>query len=212
MGRMTASHSVVGALAMTLASLSYDFADDELAYLALTSRAGLPVRDRVAWRLQQELGQDYVVAREWRRADVAVLVGEAPVLQVEARAMHAFDLLDPRSRAEHLAALVSGGIRMAATDPDSSAYLLALVVNVDGRVPEHLRTHVVKHSDRIAASLDSEGAAAGAVATRARKLWEAELGRLGWPSTRFTIGGGSMWGLAVELDAHLVGPLPPAAG
>ncbi|RYB93831.1 hypothetical protein EUA93_05325 [Nocardioides oleivorans] len=205
---MTASPSVVGALAMTLASLSYDFATDELAHLVLTSGADHPVPDRIAWRLQQELGEEYVVARAWRRADIAVLVGESPVLQVGARAMHACDLLGTASRADHLAGLTADGIRMAAAAPDSSAYLLALVTHVDGPVPHHLR-EVVRHADGIAAALEQEGTA-DAVGARARKLWEAELGRFGWPSTRFTIGAGSRWGLAVELDAYLIGPLPQA--
>ncbi|WP_139306530.1 hypothetical protein [Nocardioides exalbidus] len=204
---MTASPSVVGALAMTLASLSYDFADDELAYLALTGDAFRPVRDRIAWRLQQELGEEYVVARTWRRSDIAVLTGATPVLQVEARAMAALDLLDTVTRADHLAALTADGLRMAAVAPESSAYLLALVTHVDGPVPGHLHD-VVEQSDLIASATPG----AEPVAATARKLWEAEVGRLAWPCTRFAIGAGSRWGLAVELDAHLVGPLPQVVG
>lgn len=205
---MAASPSVVGALATTLASLSADFDADELAYLALTGTAGQPVRDRLAWRLQQELGEAHVVARGWRRADIAVLAGETPVLQVEAKAMYAFDLLGATSRTGHLAELVANGLKMSALAPEGSACLLALVTHVDGTVPEHLREHVVKHAAGIRAALDREGSAE-AVAARARKTWEAEIARLGWPSARFTLGGGSMWGLGVEVDAYLVGPLPP---
>lgn len=206
MGDMTASPSVVSALAMTLASLSYDFADDELAYLTLTSRGGVPVRDRISWRLQQELDETYVVARGWRRADIAVLARDTPVLQVATRALPAPDVLDPGARAEHVAALVADGLRMTSVAPDSSAYLLALMTHVDGTVPDHLAEHVVKHAvDTVSAGDDDTS-----VADRARKLWEAELGRFGWPSTRFTVGGGSLWGLAVEMDAYLIGPLPQA--
>lgn len=204
---MTASPTVVGALAMTLASVSHDFADDELAYLALTSKAELPVRDRIAWRLQQELGEAYVVAREWRRADIAVLDGATAVLQVEAKAMYAFDVLSTASRAKYVARLAADGLKMAAVAPDSSAYLLALITHVDGTIPPHLRKHVVKYSGGISASLAREGSG-DAVATSARRLWEADMGRFGWPSTRFSLGRGTMWGLSVELDAYLVGPLP----
>ncbi|MFC7493637.1 MULTISPECIES: hypothetical protein [unclassified Nocardioides] len=201
--------SVVSALAMTLASLSSDFAENELAYLALTSKAELPVRDRIAWRLQHELNDSYVVSREWRRADIAVLAGETPVLQVEAKAMYAFDVLNAKSRAKNLAKLTADGLKMAALAPDSAAYLLALITHVDGSVPLHLRRHVVKHSGGIVASLTKEGTA-GAVGARARQLWEADLARFTSPSTRFGIAGGTMWGLTVELDAYLIGPLSKA--
>jgi hypothetical protein len=203
---MTAIPTVVSALAMTLASLSSDFAENELAYLALTSKAELPVRDRIAWRLQHELSDSYVVAREWRRADIAVLAGETPVLQVEAKAMYAFDILSAKSRAKYLAKLTADGLKMAAVAPDSAAYLLALVTHVDGSIAPHLRRHVVKYSGGILASLRRE-VTADAVGIRARQLWEADLAGFTAPSTRFNIAGGTMWGLKVELDAYLVGPL-----
>jgi hypothetical protein len=206
---MTANSKVVSALAMTLASLSSDFAENELAYLALTSKAELPVRDRIAWRLQQELSDSYVVAREWRRADIAVLAGETPILQVEAKAMYAFDVLSAKSRAKYLAKLTADGLRMAALAPGSAPYLLALITHIDGSVAPHLTRHVVKYSGGVIAALAKEGTAE-AVGTKARQLWEADLARFTSPSTRFSVAAGTIWGLTVELDAYLVGPLSKA--
>ena len=60
-------------LSAAVAGLATAFEAGELAFLAATSKPELPIRDRVAWQLSRSLGADYVVSREWRRADIAVL-------------------------------------------------------------------------------------------------------------------------------------------
>lgn len=186
------------------------FAPNELAYLALTSKAELPIRDRLAWKLQEELGEPYVVSREWRRADVAVLRGDLPLLQVEAKAMYAFDVLSAKSRAKYLAKLTSDGLKMASLAPDSDAYLLALITQVDGAMATHLRKHVVKYSSGIRSATRKNGNAA-TVMSMSRHLWEADLAQFTSPFLRATLDGGVMWGMRVEIDAYLIGPLSPIA-
>jgi len=58
--------------------LSKDDCNGALPYLLLTSKSESIVRDLLAFRLHEKFqGKNYVVAREWSRADIAVL---APVL------------------------------------------------------------------------------------------------------------------------------------
>jgi hypothetical protein len=57
-----------------LKSLHETFEAGELAYLTLTSKSEHAIRDRLTFRLQKRLqDQDLVVAREWKRVDIAVL-------------------------------------------------------------------------------------------------------------------------------------------
>lgn len=82
------------------------FEDDELAYLSLQGKNELQVRDKVAWRLQQDIDKrhhagEYIVRREWSpqtrsKVDMAVLkVDEnnqdrvAPIALIEFKA-HSF--------------------------------------------------------------------------------------------------------------------------
>ena len=67
-----------------LGSLNDGFADNELAYLSSQGKNELQVRDKIAWRLHNEVakkyGDQYVVCREWspkefdrKKVDLAVL-------------------------------------------------------------------------------------------------------------------------------------------
>ncbi len=59
--------------------LSSKFQNDELAFLALTSKIEFQLRDKIAFELQKELTDEYLVCREWKpkgsnqRIDLAVL-------------------------------------------------------------------------------------------------------------------------------------------
>ena len=71
------------------------FGAGELAFLALTSKIELPVRDRLAWSLYKELWPGSVVAREWRRIDLAILPeghADEPDALIQAKALYTFDL------------------------------------------------------------------------------------------------------------------------
>lgn len=50
--------------------------EGELAYLALTSKPEFAIRDRLAFELHKRLFPEYIVAREWKRIDMAILRNE----------------------------------------------------------------------------------------------------------------------------------------
>jgi hypothetical protein len=65
------------------------FEPDELAYLALTSKPELQVRDRFTWRL---LRSAHVAGREWKRADLVLLNEDyEPRVFLEAKAAYTAD-------------------------------------------------------------------------------------------------------------------------
>ena len=78
-------------LSKTLSDVGNTFEENELAYLALTTKIELPIRDKWAFTLHNKLQEKYTVAREWKRTDLAVLVGSIPEVLIELKAMYSFD-------------------------------------------------------------------------------------------------------------------------
>ncbi len=61
-----------------VAEIQEDFKDDELAYLAVTSKIEHPLRDRIAFALHKRLQDDFFICREWQsikgnRTDLAII-------------------------------------------------------------------------------------------------------------------------------------------
>lgn len=83
-------------LQTSLESVQTEFKPDELAYLALSSKIELPIRDRLAHVLHCKLGTNYVVAREWNRCDLAILDAKTSlaIALVELKAIHTADFFN----------------------------------------------------------------------------------------------------------------------
>lgn len=83
--------AVSNAILKHLALVPDSFAPGELAYLALTGKVELPMRDRLAWSLQTD--DEWVIAREWKRMDLALLDKSdlTPVAIVQAKLMGLLD-------------------------------------------------------------------------------------------------------------------------
>ena len=84
-------------LIKSLEQVVNEFGKDELAFLALTTKIELPVRDRWAYVLYKKLKkQGLVVSREWKRVDLAVLRETTPQALVQLKAMYTFDAINER--------------------------------------------------------------------------------------------------------------------
>ena len=82
-----------------LSNLGADFEPNELAYLALTSKVELPIRDKLAFHLHRQFNKEtnIHIAREWgmidrRRIDLAVIEDDVPSMLLEIKAMYSFDM------------------------------------------------------------------------------------------------------------------------
>ena len=89
-------------VADTMESLDQKFSQDELAYLALTSKVEVPIRDRLAYSLHHKFGEENIrVAREWtkhceiKRVDIAVIDNHVPRLLLELKSFNSFNLFRP---------------------------------------------------------------------------------------------------------------------
>lgn len=140
-------------LMAALASVEHEFGPNELAYLALTCKIELPIRDRLAFMLHRRYqGSHYLVAREWKRVDLAVLDGEAyPAYLVELKAMYTFDAAADAGRYAKMT-VADEGKAFALARADTQVYSLLLATHVHGVVPERL-FDVVKYAAGINTSV-----------------------------------------------------------
>lgn len=189
-------------LADALSGIANDFRPDELAYLATTTKVEGPFRDRLAFRLHQNYEtSELLVAREWKRIDLAVLdrLG-LPICLIELKAMYTYD------------ALVNVKFFTSATSADeikaqqhaeagTSVYSLLLVTHLAGSVlPQFIS--LVKYSGNINKAVVRYGAAA-TVLEEAIKAIDTDL------SARKVVArgradGGTAFGLAVAVHYWLV--------
>ncbi len=78
-----------------LSELAGEFSPNELAYLGLTGKVELQVRDKLAYVLHRDyLNKGFdAVAREWKLVDLALMLEEEPQVLIEAKAMYVGDFL-----------------------------------------------------------------------------------------------------------------------
>ncbi|WP_262966440.1 hypothetical protein [Methylobacter psychrophilus] len=90
-------------LTVELHELENIFNKSELSYLALTSKFEQTFRDRLAYELHKK-NPDYIVSREWKRVDLAILDAKnfAPVVLIELKAMYSFDMFTTKGPQQYL--------------------------------------------------------------------------------------------------------------
>ncbi len=76
---------------------AFDFDNDELAYLALTSKVERPIRDRWAFELYKNINPNFIVSREWLSTDLAILDNLVPRALIELKAMYSFNALNEKT-------------------------------------------------------------------------------------------------------------------
>ena len=201
--------SLRGQLVRALGDVANAFEPDELAYLALTSKPELLVRDRLAWVLMKA---GHRVAREWGRCDLAVLDGDSPAAIVELKAAHtarvewglagsggkraAFaELHDARTYFEGLIR-ADAAKALSRAWPEGEGYVVVVLYHVADPVPQALDA-VVKYGAELRRVADQREAE--------RKIGEY-LARLG-EATQVRLGAGEAFDVRCTVDAWLCGPL-----
>jgi hypothetical protein len=196
-------------LVQALEAAAHSFAPDELAYLALTSKVELPIRDRLAWVLHTAL-PGKIVAREWRRTDLAVLdsSGTVPLALIEAKALYSFDVASSAGRGTaYFPGLVSGDITKARKlsreiGQDPAVFALVFVTHPMGEPPN--LPNIIKYVSAIRGSA-RYGSPAKVRDLAAKHLGQA-LERLG-PVRNGQMDAGSAFGTPTAVDYWIVGPV-----
>ncbi len=164
-----AQRSTTDVLVRALKEVSFE--PDELAYLTLTSKPELPLRDRLAWALTKA---GHRVAREWKRTDLAIMNGKGePLALVELKAAHTCDVswggltgtesdrasFAVRHRATTYleAVLRADAAKMAVAAPGAEAFVLVAVTHLADPVPRGLDA-LVKYGRRLRIVADKRAA------------------------------------------------------
>lgn len=178
----------------------------ELAYLALTSKIEHPVRDRLAWALHCRLEpMGYVVAREWSRADLAILRDGVPEVLLEAKAFYGFNVARGMAADHEYAKKMWEDVVKAhkLAEGVADVFILALCTTPLVPVPNELGRTVKYHGGVNKALRDFESA--DVVLQGAREHVTGHLSGLG-PTDHVEAVRGTAFGIDVVVDAWIVGP------
>ncbi len=118
-------------------SVGSSFVQDELAYLALTSKPEQHFRDRIAFNLYRQLENEAVlVCREWNRIDLAVIAAadQKPIILVELKWMYSMDAWADRSD-YYQAVLLDEAKALRIAAPDTAVYTLLLATHPKANIP-----------------------------------------------------------------------------
>ena len=188
----------------SLGSITSLFRENDLAYLALTSKVENPSRDALAIKLHESLEPEgMIVAREWRSRDIAVLASNSPEGLIECKASLSFDAFGkPYPMAAVLADIDKA--RQAAV-PETEIFVLLFVTHPGVAVESYLR-EVVKYSDGINRAIERQGSANavrdGAKSRYSEAFSSAEFGLV----TTGEIAAGESFGIPVTIDYWLASP------
>jgi len=122
-----------------LQNIGDEFAPDALAYLALTSKPEFVIRDQLAFHLHRQLADDGLIsAREWKRADLALLREHAPAVLLELKAMYTFDALRRNGSPAEYECLVRQDIEKALrlAEPETQVFALLLATHPHGPIAD----------------------------------------------------------------------------
>jgi hypothetical protein len=147
-----------------------------------------------------------VVAREWRRSDLAVLNDGLPLALLEAKALYTFDVVHGMAEGSEYHRFITADLAKASGLGGADAQVFALVISthVLTIVPPSMRG-IVKYDDGINRALATFSDPVG-LRVRALRNVGGFLESLG-TTTRHDLGRGCALGLEVELDVWLVGPV-----
>ena len=171
------------------------FATNELAYLALTSKVENPIRDRVAWAMQSRLGPDLIVSREWKRRDIGVVEASDTDTALAILEFKAGNAGETGVATKFTSWMNSDLAKRRSDDANQDLFWVGLAVSVTEQVPDSLR-HVVKYRNTY--KRDHKG-----------HDFFAEMMRQHGDVSNGTLSGGRIFGLSVEVDYWVVGPVEP---
>lgn len=201
-----------------LQEFSEAFQEDEIAYLALTSKPEFVVRDHIAWRLHQDLPAPLTSAREWKpagksgsgRTDLAILrtQQESAIAEVllEVKSCYTFDALKSEPARERFPIkAVRDDIDKSFEYAETDTAALALLIVVHPRAPVDVRFfQTVKFARAINSSLRSRSERE--VEEAATEFLNSRLPSVAPILSQGTIASGSAFGIPTDLLFWLIGP------
>ncbi len=143
--------------------LGDEFRENELAYLALTSKVENPIRDRLAYSLHRAFGEgrDLCFAREWTmpgnmkkakgkrggRLDLTIFQNEVPRLFLELKSMYSFDMYTRYADRQYPEQVGNDMTKMNNYNSSHEIQKIAIILITDPvQKPEKCLDHIIKYS------------------------------------------------------------------
>lgn len=197
-----------------LSQLDQSFLPNELAYLAATSKVESPIRDRVAFRLHQQIEPDRLVHREWNDPkkngwiDIAITDHNNHPLQLVEVKAHSLPTFE--ANYTKLCQMDLHKMARAAYD-DTECYLLFLFnhlyhpENLDARYGRVIKYHREQNSAARLSGFPKD------VSDQTKRHWENHLkllGLMGIPGhPGIRMAAGNFLGMPLWVHAYLLGPV-----
>lgn len=89
----------------------HEIRPDDLAYLFATGKSELEIRNQIAMAMHRNRGNNHVIAREWKRHDLAVLENGDPKLIIEGKSWIHADAANPKKLTKGKDSIQSGMLR-----------------------------------------------------------------------------------------------------
>jgi hypothetical protein len=198
-------------IAHSLRKLHGSFRSDQLAFLALTQKIEMAIRDALAFQLYEALPDDSLVCREYdfgekskKRIDLAIIKEGAPSTLIECKAIYTFDVLKGGVKHDYPEQLKSDVDKIRACLEDIPAHVTSpkiftlLLATHPHAMPLQKYAPAVKYMQGIKSCINRTLEEVDAeVAIRLYDHPVSDQGR---------IQGGSAYGIDVSISYWLMGP------
>lgn len=132
-------------------NVGISFLREEISFLGLTSKIEIQLRDKLATSLYNEFKDRYIITREWKKCDLAILdrITQSPILLIELKSCYSCDLVKPSTLKEYVTEIEKDLEKSKKlSDINTEYYSILFVTKPKNRVPDHL-LKVVKYSSAI---------------------------------------------------------------
>lgn len=188
--------------------LHESFEENELAYLALTSKVEIPLRDRLAFRLHKDLyPHAFLVAREWKRTDLVILQNGEPLVLLQLKAMYTFDGTAVRKTPTIYPELVSDLVKIRKKAGKQSKLYLILFATHPLAVMDEGLEGIAKYRRDVNKAFRIYRTAERILETCRKTLTEFFLRKTLPVSMSGVIHAGQCFGVKVDIPFWIIGPL-----
>ena len=131
--------------------VSQKFEQNELAYLSLTSKIEAVLRDKIAFNLHRFYREGYIVAREWKRCDLAILdiKSKNPILLIEFKACYSFDLITEKVSNKYFNAIIKDYNKVENLKSSDTRVLNILFITCPQNIIEDEYKSIIKYNTGI---------------------------------------------------------------
>jgi len=176
-----------------------EFGKNELAFLALTTKIELPLRDRWGYVLYKNLADsNFSVSREWKRTDIAILENGNPKILIEIKTLYTFDAISSRGYYARAIDLLQEDENKALklANVNTKIYTVLFVTHPLVSIPTGFE-NIVKYTPGINGALSKLGSADAVAGIAQYRIREKLRGK--YIVSKGVLPGGNVFGVGVDV-------------